>query len=168
MMRARPRHRACAPTPVLVPALVPVLALGLLLAGCVPAGKWPYFTLIDQGTFRGPTPPPTADDIARSKLPPLPLVTIRFDQPDSDYTQALAAAVESAQAHKADVAFDVLAPVPLSASHDVQAQFTAQGETDTQAVASALAADGINPDHIHIGFRGDPGDPPREVRVYAR
>ncbi len=142
--------------------------LAAVLAGCVPQGEKPYFKLIDQRMFRGPALPPSEADIARGKLPPLPLVTIRFDQPDADYHDGLAAAIEAAQAAKPDVAFDVLAPVPVSASQDVQARFTEQGAADAQAVATALAADGVDPGRVHIGFRGDPGSPPREVRVYAR
>ncbi len=140
-----------------------VLLLPLLLAGCFP----PDFKLIDQQTFER-APKPGATDIARAALPALPLAVIRFDQPDQDYTQALADAVDAATSRRPDVAFDVLTPVPTAAAPDVQARYTSQGAAVAQDVANALAADGVAPDHVHIGYRGDPGSPPREVRVYVR
>jgi hypothetical protein len=130
----------------------------LLLGGC---------TLVDQRTFQR-TPAPAADEIARASLPPLPLLVIRFDQVDTDYGPALSAVVEAAQSHKPDTVFDVLTPIPTKASREVQDRYTAQGAADATDVANALAADGVLPDRIHLGLRGDPGTPPREVRIYGR
>lgn len=157
-MKPRPLHSS----------LAPLLLLAAVLAGCVPSSKYPYVELVDRGTFRGPMLPPNADDIARSRLPPLPLVTIRFDQPDLNYAPALAAAIADAQAHRPDIAFDVLTPVPTTGTQALQDRYTSQGATDAQAVAEALAADGVDPARVHIGLRGDPGAPPREVRIYVR
>jgi hypothetical protein len=140
-----------------------ILAAPLLLAGCLP---WDW-RLIDQRTF-APAHAPGAADVARANLPKLPLAVIRFDNLDADYRPALAEAVEAAQAHKANVEFDVLTPIPTAAAQEVQDRFARQGEADAQEVATALAADGVLPDRVHIGFRGDPGSPPREVRVYVR
>jgi hypothetical protein len=135
----------------------------LLLVGCT----YPDFKLIDQRTFRR-TPTPSSTDVARAALPPLPLVVIRFDNLDEDYGPILAKAVDAATTVKPDVAFDVLTPMPISAPPDVQARFTSQGVRDAQDVADALVADGVSPDRVHMGFRGDAGTPPREVQVYAR
>jgi hypothetical protein len=137
--------------------------LAALLGGCT----MPGFHLIDQRTFEATTAP-SAADIARAKLPALPLAVIRFDQPDVDYKQALADAIGSAQTRKSDVAFDVVSPVPLKAPQAEQDRATAQGKQDAQDIATAIAEDGVAPDHIFLGFRGDPGAPPREVRVYVR
>jgi hypothetical protein len=139
------------------------LAASLLLAGCWP----PDFKIIDQRTF-APPHAPTEADLARAHLPPAPLVTIRFDNPDADYAPALADAVTSAEARKPDVEFDVLTPIPTSAPQATQDEFARQGADDAQAVLNALGADGIRPDRVHLGYRADPGSPPREVLVYVR
>ncbi len=135
----------------------------LLLAGCLP----PDFKLVDQRTFWPPRTPGEAE-IARARLPPQPLVIIRFDQLDNDYAPALAEAVQAAQARKPDVEFDVLTPIPTGAPQAEQDRFARQGAEDAQAVANALGLEGITADRVHIGYRGDPGSPPREVLVYVR
>ena len=142
---------------------IAALALTLVLAGCLP----PDFKLIDQRTFWPPHAPGTAE-LARADLPALPLVTIRYDQPDLDYAPALAQAVEDAEAHKPNVEFDVIAPIPTGATAEVQDQFRRQGAEDTQAVANALGSAGVSMDRVHLGFRGDSGSPPREVLIYVR
>jgi hypothetical protein len=101
-------------------------------------------------------------------LPPQPLVVIRFDQLDNDYFPALADAVQLAQARKPNVEFDVITPVPTAAPQAEQDRFARQGAEDAQAVANALGLDGITSERVHIGYRGDPGSPPREVLVYVR
>jgi hypothetical protein len=141
-------------------AILPAL---LLLAGCLP----PDFKIIDQRTFWPPHTPSEAE-LARAHLPPQPLVVIRFDQFDNDYAPALAEAAQAAQTRKQDVEFDVLTPIPTAAPQEEQDRFARQGAEDAQAVANALGQDGITPDRVHIGYRGDPGSPPREVLVYVR
>jgi hypothetical protein len=140
-----------------------MLAVPLVLTGCLP----PDWKLIDQRTF-WPQQTPNAADVARGNISKIPLAVIRFDDLDADFRPALADAVVAAQARKADVEFDVLAPIPTTAPQDEQDRYASQGQDDTQDVASALAADGVSPDRVHIGFRGDPGSPPREVLVYVR
>jgi hypothetical protein len=135
------------------------LALASMLCGC---------TLIDQRTFEGKARAPDATAVAKAALPPLPFVTIRMDDPDADFRPELAEAVEAAQAKKPDMEFDVVAPYPTSATAAVQEQFTRNGQADTQTVATALGYDGVSLDRVHVGFRGDPGAPPREVRIYVR
>ena len=96
------------------------------------------------------------------------LVVIRFGDMDQDYGPALAEAVNDATTIKPDVAFDVLTPVPTTATPEVQDHFTRQGIADAQDVANALVMDGVSPDQVHMGFRADAGTPPREVLVFAR
>jgi len=143
----------------------PILAVAssFLLAGCLP----PDFKLIDQRTFAPPHTPGEAE-LARAHLPEQPLVIIRFDQLDNDYFPALADAVQAAQTHKPDVEFDVVTPIPTAAPQAEQDRFARQGAEDAQTVANALGNDGITPDRVHIGYRGDAGSPPREVLVYVR
>ncbi len=86
----------------------------------------------------------------------------------ADFRPALGEAVEAAQARKQDVEFDVLAPMPIAADQATQDVFTKNGATDTQAVAMAMGYAGVSLDKVHIGFRGDPGSPPREVQIYLR
>jgi hypothetical protein len=142
--------------------LTPMCALfSLLLAfsGC---------RLIDQRTFEPAPTAPEAAQLKRAPLPPLPLATIRFDQPDLDWQTPLQAAVLAAQSRKPDVAFDVIAPIPVAAANAAQDKAAAQGAEDARMVADALQYDGIAADHVHLGYRGDPGQPPREVQVYVR
>ncbi len=107
--------------------------------------------------------------MARAKnLPALPLVTVRFNDPDADFRPAIAQAVEAAQALKRDVEFDVVAPIPTTARQEAQDAAAAQGAIDTARVAEAFGYAGVLLDRVHVGFRGDPGNPPREVLVYAR
>jgi len=140
-----------------------IMAVPLLLTGC-----WaPDWKLIDQRTF-WPASTPGKTDVARANLPKTPLLVIGFDDLDADYKSALAEAMVAAQARKPDVEFDVLTPIPTTADQAEQDRFARQGEADAQAVAAVLIDDGVLPDRVHIGFRGDPGSPPREVRVYVR
>ena len=84
----------------------------ILLAGCT----LPGCTLVDQRTFQSTVAAPGAAEIARTRAPVLPLVTIRMDQADQDYRAALAEAVQAAQQRKGDVSFDIRALVPTQAS----------------------------------------------------
>lgn len=142
--------------------IVPLL-LVLLLGGC---------ELVDQRTvarwFGGKAEAPTQADLAAAELPALPLVTVRFDDPDTDYTPVLAQAAERALALKSSAVFEVVTPVPSAAGHDEQGAFVRRGADDARAVADALATAGVPPDQLRLGLRGDPGHPVREVRVYVR
>ncbi len=146
------------------PTALRALPLALLLAGCLP----PDFRIVDQRTFRSAPATPAPEAVTQAALPPLPLVVIRFDQPDLDYRPALAEAVTLAQAHNPQAVFEVLTPVPTSANTEVQRQYLTQGAADARDVARALAADAVDPDRVQIGYRADPGAPVREVRIYVR
>jgi hypothetical protein len=138
------------------------IALALLLTGCHP------FDQRDVARWLGGAPAgPNQADLAEAKLPALPLVTVRFDQPDADYTAVLSEAAEAAMERKADVVFDVVTPVPTAAPRDVQDAFVHQGADDARAVANVLATVGVPPERLHLGLRGDSGNPVREVRVYV-
>ena len=136
--------------------LVPLL---VAVAGC---------TLVDQRTFQRAAPGPAAAEIARAKAPALPLVSIRLDQPGADYRPALAEAVQAAQQRKPDVTFDVLAMVPSQATAGEQDRRAGEAAQDAREVAAAMVAVGIPQDRMRLGLRGDPGTPPREVRIYVR
>ena len=152
-----------------LPALVlPVLALQVLglsaLGGC---------RLIDQRTFEGTGVFPEAAqlhaaDFAMRALPPPPLAVVRLGTPDVDWQDKLIEAARDARGRKPDVQFDVVTPVPSLARLDVQDKALRQGAADAAEVATALEWDGVSADSIHIGSRGDRGDPPREVEVYVR
>ncbi len=73
-----------------------------------------------------------------------------------------------AQAHNAEAVFEVLTPIPTSANAEQQAAYARQGAEDAREVARAVAADAVDPDRVHMGYRGDPGTPVREVRIYVR
>lgn len=146
-----------------IPRPTPLLPALLLLAGC---------ELVDQRTvarWLGRTPAaPDAAALAEANLPPLPLVTVRFDQPDVDYTPVLSEAAEQAVTRKPDAVFEVITPVPATATPAEQDAFVRQGAEDARKVADALATAGVQPTQIRLGLRGDPGNPAREVRVYVR
>ena len=129
-----------------------------MLGGC---------TLIDQRTFRRTSAPDPAASAPRP-LPALPLIVIRFDRPDDDYRPALETAVQDAQVRNPAVSFDVLTPIPTKATPEVQRTYIAQGSEDAKTVGRNLQEIGVDADRVHLGFRGDDGSPPREVRVYVR
>ncbi len=136
----------------------------LMLAGC---------QLVDQRTFERAGLYPGASQLARADyaqraLPPPPLAVIRFGSADIGWQSALIAASRDARERKADVAFDVVAPIPTRASLAVQDAAQKSGAADAAAVARVLEGDGVSADQIHIGARGDPGQPPREIEVYVR
>ncbi len=139
------------------------IALALLLTGC---------HLVDQRDVSrllgGPSTAPDQAALAEAKLPALPLVTVRFDQPGADDSAVLTEAAQAAMERKANVIFEVVTPVPTAAPRAVQDAFVRQGAEDAKAVADTLATAGVPPEQIHLGQRGDPGNPVREVRVYVR
>ena len=138
--------------------LLPTLALIGTADGC---------TLIDQRTFEREGRAPDAAALARAQLPPLPLLTIRFDNPDVDIQPTVAEAVEAVQSRKADADYEVVSPIPTNATQTVQDTFARLGQQDTAAVVSALGYAGVSLDHVHVGYRGDPGSPAREVMVFV-
>lgn len=135
------------------------LAALLVLGGC---------KLVDQRTFERTPTGPAAATLAQPDLPKLPLLTISFAIADEDWGPSVHDAVLAAESHNPNVAFAVVTPVPTSASRDVQDTFIKQGQEDATLVANELQVDGVTPDRITISLRGDPGSPPREVRIYAR
>lgn len=137
------------------------LALTVLLglAGC---------RLVDQRTFEPAPAAPSAATLKQSDLPKLPLLTIPFAIRDANWRPALRDAVQAAEAHKPGLTFAIVTPVPVSASREVQDNFTKQGREDALMVADELQVSGIPPPRIAIGLRGDPGSPPRQVQIYAR
>jgi nucleotide-binding universal stress UspA family protein len=137
----------------------PLLAALALLAGC---------RLIDQRTFESTPAVPASSTMARTNLPPLPLLVVSPAILGSDWRAAVAQAVQAAEARKPGATFDVVTPVPTAASPSVQADFTRYGQEDGQLVARELQSDGVPPERISLRLQGDPGAPPREVRIYAR
>jgi len=139
------------------------MILALLLAGC---------HLVDQRDVArlvgGRAAAPSPADIAGASLPALPLVVVRFDQPDADPTAALTEAAQAAMERKPHVVFDVITPVPTAAPRAEQDEFVRRGTDDARAVADMLATAGVPPEQLHLGLRGDSGNPVREVRVYVR
>ncbi len=135
----------------------------LLLCGCALG-----CTLVDQRTFERTAKGPSQPDLARVARPSLPLVTIRFDRPDYDFRPDLGEAVDAAQSRKPDVAFEVVAVLPIDPAKPVDSAKLREGQTDAAEVATALASDGVPPDRVHLALRGDPGAPPPEVLVYVR
>ena len=146
--------------------IVTATALVLALAG-------PGCRLIDQRTFEraglfAPPPQFAGGDFAGAARPPAPLAVVRFGTNETGWEAPLLAATRAAQARKAGVQFDVVAPIPVAAPLDVQTRAARDGGSDTAEVARVLLADGIAAEAVHLGQRGDAGNPPRQVEVYIR
>lgn len=140
-----------------------------VVAVCIAAAGTSGCKMVDQRTFERTGRAPTQTDVARADRPALPLVTIFMDQQDVDWQTPLAAAAHAAEDRKPGVEFNVVTAIPTSAAQNLQDLFAKFGAVDTQIVATALLADQVPSDRVHIGYRGDPGAPRlREVRVYVR
>ena len=140
-----------------------LLLMSLLLSGCA---------LIDQRTVArwlgGKPAAPSKADLAAAQLPPLPLVVVRYDQPDVDYAPVLAQAAEAALERKPSAVFEVVTPLPSAEPVAEQDAFIRRGADDARAVADTLATAGVPPSQLRLSLRGDSGKPVREVRVYVR
>ncbi len=133
----------------------------LLLAGCAPPGNG----------ILGPKPQtPSLATVqgVEAQAGRVPLVTIAASAGPQDYVSALAGAVQSAEARKPDVIFDVFSAVPQRGTPLAQ-MTTAKGLTPAAAaVANALMGDGVPAERITLGAIILPGIPADEVRVYVR
>ena len=106
--------------------------------------------------------------MSRPDLPALPLLVVSFVVPDADWQTPIHAAVLGAEAHQPGVVFAVVAAIPTSQSREAQDAYVKQARLDAAAVANELQASGVPPDRIVLRMRGDPGNPPREVRIYTQ
>ena len=140
---------------------------GLLLLLPLAALPVPGCKMIDQRTFQRAPQGPTAAALSRPVLPTLPFLRLSLGAPGADWRAAVDQAMQAATAHNPDAIFDVLAPIPVTAKREVQDRYATQGQADAEMVADALQHDGVNPTHINLGYEGDAGTPPREVRVYV-
>lgn len=138
-----------------------IILLALLPCGCA---------LVDQTTFGARPVAPAPDQLAMALRSngAIPLVTIRYDGAAFTYDDALATAIEAAEARKPDATFDVVTAVPAKGAPAEQVRTIEQGQSDAAEVMSKMAADGITPDRIHLSARTDPTITAREVRVYVR
>ncbi len=142
---------------------------GFLFVLTMAAIGLPGCRMIDQRTFeaQGQAPRPAQLAASGQDASALPLVTIRFPVLDPDWAARVLDAVHAAQARLPGVTFSLVTPVPLSASLDSQQRAVTSGAQDAQSVAAVLQGDGIDAAQIHLGSRGDLGQPAREVRIYA-
>jgi hypothetical protein len=152
-------------------AVLPIAAQIAALA--LASGALASCRLIDQRTFEGTGVFPGAAqlhaaDYAARAAPPPPLAIVRLGTPGVDWQTPLIAAARDAQVRRADVEFDLVTPIPSLATMSVQDRVARQGAADSAVVATALEGDDISPERIHLGLRGDRGQPPREVEVYVR
>ena len=135
------------------------LALAILAAGCVPSPDGlPYVRLLDQRSFTSGTAG-TKDAVV---LPNLPLVSIRFATPDTEFAAELDKAVDAAVDRKPNAEFDVVIPLQPRA---VPSEAMQNHATD---VAHEIAERGISTDRIHIGIAQDQGAPFGELRIFVR
>ncbi len=124
--------------------------------------------LVDQRTFERAPTGPSAAALAQPERPKKPILTITFSNPDDDWRPSVHAAVRAAMAHQPDVHFQVMTPVPTSASRDIQDGFVKVGRTDGPMVALEVQAAGAAPDHVTVGLLGDAGSPTREVLIFVQ
>ena len=124
--------------------------------------------LVDQRTFERAPTGPSAAALAQPERPKKPILTITFSNPDDDWRPSVHAAVRAAMAHQPDVHFQVMTPVPTSASRDIQDGYVKVGRTDGPMVALEVQAAGAAPDHVTVGLLGDAGSPTREVLIFVQ
>ncbi len=139
------------------------LARALLAASCLGGCK-----LVDQRTFEAKGATPSAAQLAQPSLPALPALTVSFAVPDADWRPSVRQAVLGAEAHNPDARFDVMVPFPTTGTPQVQQRYLSDGQRNGELVAREMQADGVPPERISLGFRGDPGAPAPDVRIYVR
>lgn len=132
--------------------------LAVLLPGC---------TLIDQNTF-------DKSASAVPVIPPAPVVAVPYTppggpalltlQPGPLPKGAVRQAVAAARRRKPDVVFDVVAALPGRATEED----AARGGAEAEAVAQAIAAEGVDASRVRLLARPEPGLPARETRIYVR
>jgi hypothetical protein len=149
-----------------LPLLLAVL--GVAVAGC---------RLIDQRTFEPAGVAPTAGELGRSGAlaggvaagrPPRPLVTVMPGDLEHDWKPDVLAAVRDALARDPNAAFDIVTPYPTRLGQAARDRAVATGAADAAAVAGVIEADGVAADRLHLGARGDAGQPAREVMILPR
>jgi hypothetical protein len=131
-----------------------LLAAGLL-AGC---------TLIDQRTFETHRSTPAQASLA-ARVATRP---IAISDGAPGWPARLAATARDAATRDPGRHFDLVAPVPLTGTEAARAAFRARQQANLEQAATALAAAGIDPVRIRIGYRGDPGSPAPQVELFAR
>ena len=120
---------------------------------CSPAASWSISAPWRAGSA-GARRRRAEADLAEASLPPLPLVTIRFDQPDADYTRGAGrGGAGGAGSRKPNAVFDVVTPVPTAAPRRRAGRHRAAGRRRRRAVADALATAGVPPEQIQLGLR---------------
>jgi hypothetical protein len=131
-----------------------LLAAGLL-AGC---------TLVDQRTFEThrSTPAPASLAVSAAAHP------LAISDGAEGWPTRLAASARDAATRDPERRFDLVAPVPLGGTEADRATFRARQDGNLRLAATALAAAGIDPSRIRMGYRGDPGTPAAQVELYAR
>jgi hypothetical protein len=131
-----------------------LLAAGLL-AGC---------TLVDQRTFETHRSTPAPASLSA----PVAARPIAISDGAEGWPARLGTAARDAATRDPDRRFDLVAPVPLAGTEATRADFRARQDDNLRLAATALAAAGIDPSHIRMGYRGDPGAPAGQVELYAR
>lgn len=126
-----------------------------LLAGC---------TLVDQRSFEAHRSTPAPGSLAA----PAATRPIAISDGADGWPARLAGTARDAATRDPGQHFDLVAPVPLEGTEASRAAFRARQEANLEQAATALAAAGIDPSHIRLGLRGDPGAPAPEVELYAR
>ena len=132
----------------------------------------PACQLIDQRTFNATTVPPPRTAlqalVAGDQHPTRPLVTIPLPDLDRSWQVPLIQAARAAVARKPDVQFDIITLRPADAALDADPARATLGDAAARDVATVLLGDEIPAERVHLGVRGDPGQPPPEVLVFVR
>jgi hypothetical protein len=124
--------------------------------------------LIDQTTFAPspaknpqllPTQPPPAP--ARPIDQRVALLTIDQGTSPQQARPLLAYAVGQARSRDPNVQFDVVAVIPAAGDFD-------PARAEAGAIMTAIVADGVRPDRVHLRAAIDPSLTRRQTRVYVR
>lgn len=98
----------------------------------------------------------------------VPLVIVRFNQPQVYYEQQLYSALSKAVAVKPDLLLDVVAYSPLTGKADVDAAWAAQTAQHAQAVVASLVQMGVPQSRIAVTSQSQPGIRFDETHLYVR
>lgn len=98
----------------------------------------------------------------------VPLVIIRFNQPNVYYDQQLYTALSKAVAVKADLLVDVVAYAPQTGNAQVDKAWQAKASQDAQGVVATLEQLGVPRSRVTVTGQPQPGLRFDETHIYVK
>jgi hypothetical protein len=107
----------------------------------------------------------TAPALAQRLAERRPLVTIRFDRPDTPFDKDLRYAIGQALERRPNATFDIVAVAPAGTA---PAAATAAAKRNMEGVVQAMSGMGVSPERLILSARTQSGISSDEVRVFVR